>query len=173
LPIAERVPRPLTVTTKVVDLSNPAATAGVVGGPDLQYVTRWQMGNTIYYAAMENTSGNSPTFFAGRARSVDLCSVSACDPHVLTYPEAGTGGTTEPGQVSCPPAPSVSRPCTVTVRVDTADVGLPARGSRLEEVGAYAFTSSHPQGQLTNAQAEADNVPMEIDGACCYAVTPG
>ncbi|TMM12714.1 MAG: hypothetical protein E6G01_15790 [Actinobacteria bacterium] len=162
----------LTVTTKVVDLSNPGATAAAVGGPYLQYVTRWQMGNTLYYAAMENTSSNSPSFFAGKVQSVDLCSVSACDPHVLTYPEAGQGGTAEPGQVSCPPAPSVSHPCTVTVRVDTSAVGSPAPGGLLEEVGAYAFTSSHPQGVLTNAQAEADNVPLEIDGDCCYDVRP-
>jgi hypothetical protein len=38
----------------------------------------------------------------------------------------------------------------------------------LEEVGAYAFAASHEQGLTTNAQAEADNVPLEIDGACCY-----
>jgi hypothetical protein len=163
----------LTVTTKVVDLSHPADTASVVGGPFLQYVTRWQMGNTLYYAAMENTSSNSPTFFAGKAQSVDLCSVSACDPHVLTYPEPGQGGTAEPGRISCPPTPSVSHPCTITVRVDTAAVGSPTSRSLLEEVGAYALASSHPQGALTNAQAEADNVPLEIDGVCCYNFRSG
>jgi hypothetical protein len=35
-------------------------------------------------------------------------------------------------------------------------------------VGSYAFAASHPQGVTTNPQAEADNVPLEIDGACCY-----
>src|SRR5437879_2934936 len=49
----------LTVTTRIVDLSNPAATAARIAGTAfLQYVTRWQMGNTIYYGAMENTSLN-------------------------------------------------------------------------------------------------------------------
>src|SRR5256885_11850779 len=52
----------------------------VPGAAYLQYVTRWQMGNTIYYAAMENTALNQPVFFAGKAQSVDLCSVSACFP---------------------------------------------------------------------------------------------
>ena len=53
----------LTVTTRVVDMSNPAATAAKISGTAfLQYVTRWQMGNTIYYGAMENTSLNRPTF---------------------------------------------------------------------------------------------------------------
>ena len=50
----------------------------------------------------------------------------------------------------------------------TADVGGPGAGSLLEEVGSYAFAASHPQGATTNAQAEADNVPLEIDGVCCY-----
>ncbi|HEY2218239.1 MAG TPA: hypothetical protein VGH35_02765, partial [Gaiellaceae bacterium] len=55
-----------------------------------------------------------------------------------------------------------------TVTVNAADVGSPAAGSLLEEVGAYAFAASHPQGATTNAQALADNVPLEVDGACCY-----
>src|SRR5256714_205880 len=80
--------RTLTVTAKVADLTNPALTvARVPGAAFVQYVTRWQMGNTIYYAAMENTALNQPAFFACKAQSVDLCSVSACFPHVITYPE--------------------------------------------------------------------------------------
>src|SRR5437588_2517436 len=79
----------LTATTKVVDLRNPAATtAEIAGTTSLQYITRWQMGNTLYFAAMQ-TTGGVPTFYAGRTQSVDLCSVSACFPHVLTYPERG------------------------------------------------------------------------------------
>lgn len=159
----------MTVTTKVVDLSNPAATASAItGAVYLQYVTRWQMGNTIYYAAMENTAQNTPAFFAGKAQSVDLCSVSACFPHVITYPEPGLGGTQESGKVTCPSVPSASSPCKVTITVKTADVGSPTSSSLLEEVGAYALASAHQQGTLTNAQAEADDVPLQIDGACCY-----
>src|SRR5207245_181353 len=78
----------LTLTTRVVDLSNSAATAAkITGTAFLQYVTRWQMGNTIYYGAMENTELNRPTFYAGAAQSVALCSVSACFPYVITYPQ--------------------------------------------------------------------------------------
>ena len=51
------------------------------------------MGNTIYYAAMENTAANQPIFYAGKEQTIDLCSISACFPHVLTYPEPGTGPT--------------------------------------------------------------------------------
>jgi hypothetical protein len=159
----------LTIKDKVLDLSSPAATAAQIPGTSLlQYVNRWQMGNTIYYAAMSNSAANQPMFYAGAAESVDLCSVSACDPHVLTYPEASLGGTPETGGVKCPTAPSVSDPCTITITVNTADVGNPTGASSLQEVGTYAFAASHPQGATTNAQAQANNLPLEIDGACCF-----
>ena len=70
--------------------------------------------------------------------------------------------------MSCPSAPSATNPCVITVSVRTADVGSPSASRLLEEVGGYAFAASHPQGATTNAQAEADNVPLEIDGVCCY-----
>jgi len=163
----------LTLTTKIVDLSNPAATAAkITGTAFLQYVTRWQMGNTIYYGAMENTLLNRPMFYAGAAQSVDLCSVSACFPHVITYPEPGLGGSAENGSISCPSVPSASNPCTLTINVNVADVGNPTSSSLLEEVGSYSFASAHQSGATTNAQAEADNVPLEIDGVCCYNTRP-
>jgi hypothetical protein len=163
----------LTLTTKIVDLSNPAATAAkITGTAFLQYVTRWQMGNSIYYAAMENTALNQPTFYAGKAQSVDLCSVSACFPHVILYPEPGLGGSAENGSIKCPSAPSASNPCTLTINVNVADVGNPTSSSLLEEVGSYSFASSHQSGVTTNAQAEADNVPLEVDGVCCYNTRP-
>jgi hypothetical protein len=161
--------RTLTATIKAVDLSNPAATAAAIpGAAFLQYVTRWQMGNTIYYAAMSNTAANQPSFYAGTAQSVDLCSVSACDPHVLTYPEPSFGGSAETGSVSCPASPSAINPCTITIKISTADVGTPTSKSLLEEVGSYAFAAAHPQGATTNAQALADDVALQIDGACCF-----
>ena len=45
--------------------------------------------------------------------------------------------------------------------------------SLLEEIGSYAFATAHPQGTTTNAQALADDVPLQIDGACCYNTQPG
>lgn len=163
----------LTVTTRIVDLTNPAATAARIAGTTfLQYVTRWQMGNTIYFAAMENTALNQPTFYAGKAQSVDLCSVSACFPHVITYPEPMLGGATETGSIRCPSTPSASNPCTLTINVNVHDVGNPTSSSLLEEVGSYSFAAAHQSGATTNAQAEADDVPLEIDGVCCYNTLP-
>lgn len=167
----------LTVTEKIVDLSNPAATATqTAGGAFQQYVTRWQMGNTIYFAAMENTVANQPMYFAGKAESIDLCSVSACFPHVVTYPEpllqqsvTQTDVHPETGTVSCPTVPSASNPCTLTITVQIADIGGPTVSSLLEEVGSYNFASSHTAGYIApNIQAQEDNVPLEIDGVCCF-----
>jgi hypothetical protein len=179
----------LTITSKVLDLSSPAATAAAVGASHLQYVTRWQMATpgdsvhpyTMYYAMAEY---NSPTpgcplgspvtacFSAGAAQSIDLCSVSACDPHVLVYPESGGGpaltGINEPGNVFCPLAPSAAMPCTITMQVNAADIGNPSNSSLLEEVGTYAFAAARNQAPTTNAQAQADDVPLEVDGLCCF-----
>jgi len=167
----------LTVSMQVVDLRNPGLTASALAATNLQYLTRWQMGNIIYYAAMENTAANRPIFYAGKANSIDLCSVSACFPHVLTYPEpppanppAGTPytGISENGSVICPGTPSASNPCILTIQVATADIGRPTASSLLEEVGGYALAATTQEGQENNATALADTVPLEIDGVCCY-----
>src|SRR5205814_178239 len=111
------------------------------------------MGNTIYYAATENIGANTPTFYAGKAQSIDLCSVSACFPHVIVYPEqpyapaSGDSGLGETGSITCPASPSVDHPCTITVNVKVADVGSPTTSSLLEEVGAY-FRSTSIDAQI-------------------------
>lgn len=163
----------LNVRTQVANLSTAgiATAMAATKSTNLQYVTRWQQGNTIYYAAME-TTGGVPVFYAGAAGSVDLCSVSACFPHVITYPEFGLGGKQETGSISCPAQPSAANPCLLTVQVNVADVGSPANTTLLREVGAYGFASSVLSGAITNAQAQADNVPLEIDAVCCYNTQP-
>ena len=160
----------LTVTMKVADLTQLPQDSQATHGSLADYVTRWQMGNTLYYAEMSTAGSTADAQFSGGAvQSVDLCSVSACDPHDLVYPE-GPSATSkaETGSVSCPSSPSAANPCTITVTVNAADVGSPASTSLLESVGSYAFSASHPQLGTTNAQAQADNVPLEIDGICCY-----
>jgi hypothetical protein len=52
--------------------------------------------------------------------------------------------------------------------VKLADIGAPSAASLLEEVASYSFASTHPAGFITNAQAQEDNVPLEIDGVCCF-----
>ncbi len=126
-----------------------------------------QMGNTVYYAAMENNVLNQPIFYAGTMQTIDLCSVSACFPHVLTYPEPGSGptftGKAETGSINCS-----SLPCTLTIAVKVTDVGNPTASSLLESVGAYALAAAIQEGAEDNASAQSDTVPLEIDGVCCY-----
>jgi hypothetical protein len=160
----------LSVNMQVRDLTNPGLAASrIPGALNLQYLTRWQMGNTIYYAAMETMADNKPIFYAGKAKSIDLCSVSACFPHVIVYPEPQFGGTSESGSVTCPPSPSADDPCTLTIKVQPADVGSPINTSLLEEVGAYALAATTPEGAENNLTAQGDLVvPLQVDGACCY-----
>jgi hypothetical protein len=158
----------LTVAMPVVDLRNPSGTAQTIGSLFTQYVTRWQMGNTLYYAMASVTPDGTQSFSAGRVQSVDLCSVSACFPHVLTYAEGNFGGTPENGKVDCPPNPSPADPCLIRITIKPSDIGNPDASSLLEEVGAYALGASHPQALTTNLQAQFDNVPFEVDGVCCY-----
>jgi hypothetical protein len=166
----------LNATLKVVDVSAAgvaAAASKVTGAQFLQYVIRWQMGNTIYYAMMETTPALAAVgtyqFYAGKAQSVDLCSVSACDPHVLFYPEApATGANSETGAVQCPSTPSPTTPCTISITIAAADVGSPTQSSLLEEVGSYAFASARLQAAITNPMAESDQLPLEVDGICCF-----
>ncbi|HZS16108.1 MAG TPA: LPXTG cell wall anchor domain-containing protein [Candidatus Dormibacteraeota bacterium] len=173
----------LKIVDTVVDLSNPLGTGQAINGPFLQYVTRWQMGNTIYFAAFETTATGQQQFYAGQAQSIDLCSVSACDPHIVYYPEVGTATHSESGTVTCPQTPSVATPCTVEIDVNTADVGSPAAAVTgaavsssaatppLEEIGTYSMASLVPQATLNNAGGQIDNVPLILDGLCCFNAT--
>jgi LPXTG-motif cell wall-anchored protein len=157
----------LTPTTILTDMGQ------VTGSATVQYVTRWQMGNTLYYAMMETNAGaraaGGDMYYAGTVQTIDLCSVSACDPHVTYYPESpGTGANTETGSVSCPGTPGPTTPCTITITINASHVGSPTQTSLLEEVGSYVFGSARPMTAITNPQAEADQLPLEVDGICCF-----
>lgn len=161
----------LVVTMRAADLSALQATESSVQAPFLSYVTRWVMHDptgprdAIYYAEMEVDPSGAPAFYAGQAQSVDLCSVSACFPHVITYPEAGPGANTVRGTLD-------TKNGLITITVPLADVGSPTGASELQEVGAYAFAQAHPHAATTNAQAQLDDVPLEVDGVCCYNFVP-
>jgi len=148
------------VTTAAGSLGSAALQAGTPFG---QLVVRWQMGNTLYYAAVEQAAtGGATTFYAGRSGSIDLCSVSACSPHFLTYyvPPAGGTGVSGSTGVSATGVP------TYTVNVPLSLVGSPTSTSLLEEVTGYAFVSTHSaKVPITNAEADAEEgIPVEIEG---------
>src|SRR5260370_13265796 len=104
---------------------------------------------------MQNASPNRPIFYAVKAQSVDLCSVSACFPHVITYPEPGLGGSRENGSINCPSVPSASNPCTLAINVNVADVGHPPSSSLPEELSSPSLASAHQPGAPTNPLPQA------------------
>lgn len=140
-----------------------AATNCLLPTCNTEYVTRWQMGSKLYYAMYES-GGPTPGGYAGEIKTIDDCSVSACDPHTVTYPET----TTEPSTVVCPATPSAATPCEIKVSVNLADIGDPTNSSLLEEVAGYAFVSTVPESALTQATERNDNGATEVDGVCCY-----
>jgi hypothetical protein len=166
----------LTVTTKIAGDPRDAAGASrgvgcVLPTCQVQYVTRWQMGNTLYYAMFENGGLTGQKYYAGATETIDDCSVSACFPHTLVYPEAppfGLNGISEQGKIDCPATPSAATPCVITETIPVADVGSPTSSSLLEEVGSYTFTATTVQGLFNQATERLDNGATEIDGICCY-----
>jgi hypothetical protein len=160
----------LEATVRIADPSQMGAAAVAIGAPFVDVLVRWEYNSTLYFAAAEvNASGGTPTFFDGAAESIDLCSVSACDPHVMTYPGADIAPNTShvtTGQVN---AAAGGAPGTITIDVPRADVGGPRNGERLDSVGAYSLASLLSFDMpLPNAMAENDMVPIEVDGACCF-----
>jgi len=176
----------LTVTMNLADLSTTGLTnafTSVPGSKLMQYVTRWVLCGTypggpggnckIYYVEAEcqivGCAANTFTFFGGQAASIDLCSVSACDPHVEVYPDAPSvdgggnqvGGFTLTGSVNATTG-------AISIQVPASDIGNPSQSSLLEEVGSYSFASAYGQSTITNNEAEADQLPLEIDGVCCF-----
>jgi hypothetical protein len=159
-----------TLSVQMTTAGDPRNSSGPLGAVNClsptcntEYVTRWQMGSKLYFAMYES-GGTTPGFYAGEIQTIDDCSVSACDPHTITYPE----GTTETGNIECPPTPSAALPCRITLSVNLADVGNPTNSSLLEEVAGYSFVATVPQSAMTQATERNDNGATEIDGVCCY-----
>ena len=148
----------IKVITKHGTLADAATAAGAPYG---RLVIRWQMGNTLYHAGVDmDAAGANTTYYAGTTQATDSCSVSACDPHVLDYvasPQPGGAaatGTTVAGQET-----------TYTINVPLSAIGNPTAHSLLEEVSAYVFAAPAPGSEAdTKAQADADEVPLELEG---------
>ncbi len=156
------------ITTTGNSLGAAAAQAGAAFG---QLVVRWQDGRDLYYAEVEQpATGGTTSYFAGKTQSIDLCSVSACTPHYLTYPGPPNGGSEVTG--STEPAPGGGTTYTVTVPVQA--VGDPAPSALLEEVAAYAFAAPQSARQpVTNAQAEVEQgIPVTIEGTKTFNTRP-
>ena len=148
----------IQVTLKHGTLADAATAAGASYG---RLVVRWQMGNTLYHAGVdEDAAGGNTSYYAGKTQSTDSCSVSACDPHTLDYvapPQQGAAAAT--GSVKA------SQNTIYTINVPLSAIGNPSAHSLLEEVTAYVFAAPLPGSELdTKAQSDADEVPLELEG---------
>jgi hypothetical protein len=141
------------------------------GAGAVDYVVRWigpsvvdptdGTRNPIYYAAAEST-GSAPTFFAGKAVTIELCSVSGCFPHVTDYPAPPNGGTTVTGSLV---QGSKGNPDSLLITVPKSLVG---GGSLLESLSVFTFARSHSASQpITSTEGEAGILPIQVDGVCC------
>ena len=117
---------------------------------------------------METIGSGPPSFFTGVVRSIELCSVSGCFPHILEYPAPPYGGTSIRGKLVKSKGPAPDR---WVFRVPLRLVGNPKVGQLLEEFGAYVYARNKPASQpITNAEAEGGITPIMVDGACCRTV---
>jgi len=60
----------------------------------------------------------------------------------------------------------------MTITVPLSAIGNPPAGSLLESLSVYTFARNHPASlQITNSQAQAGILPIEVDGVCCTEAT--
>jgi hypothetical protein len=148
----------LTITLKVDGPSLPAvATAGAA--PFAQLLVRWQVGDVLYHAGVEDAvSGGAFRAFAGPTKSVDLCSVSGCKPNYLDYRSDLT--------VTAPAVTKTgSDPTVYTITVPASSIGNPASDALFEGVMAFSVLAPRAaETPLDNPSAEADEVNLQIEG---------
>ncbi|MCU1594984.1 MAG: hypothetical protein JWO12_2376, partial [Frankiales bacterium] len=142
-----------TIKTKG-SLFSAARAAGV---PTAQLTIRWQVGDTLYFAAVQENVAGVDSFFGGKTDSVDLCSVSGCKPNYLTYNAAPY-----PGVVSG----SGSHDGDYRINIPLSALGNPTSKTVLEEMMAFVTVNPSgggvlPQDNVTNYFDEA---PLQIEG---------
>jgi hypothetical protein len=156
------------VAKKGADIEFTVRTAGTLqraataaGTPTAQIVVRWQMGDTLYFAAAEASAAGLLSYYGGTTDAVDLCSVSGCKPNYLTYnavPALGVAGGTG----------SVDGNLYV-FRVPLSAVGNPTSRSLLEEM--MAFVTASPQAGVVpqnNGTDFLDIAPLQLEGTRAF-----
>ncbi|MDQ1711705.1 MAG: hypothetical protein QOE45_1155 [Frankiaceae bacterium] len=129
--------------------------------PAAQLVVRWQVagtpttGDPIYYAQVEELATGTDSFAsAGPARTVDLCSVSACKPNYVVYP-------------SVPAATAVTSTFadqTYTITVPFSVIGSPTGSTVFESVEAH-IAAEPKSASVPDTKVEhfPDEVPVVIE----------
>ena len=167
----------LVFRVAVQSLDTPANALSATGARAVDYVVRWVgtpvdsatgKRDPIYYAAVEVGDGD-PLFFAGAARSVELCSVSGCFPHVIEYPAPPNGGTAVTGKL----VPSASgAPDHWEIHVPRDLVGGPSDTSVMESFSVFSLARNKSATlPITNVEEELGISPILVDGLCCVDTT--
>jgi hypothetical protein len=161
----------ITATTGTGLLSAAAVAGGV---PFAELVVRWQQGDTLFHAGVEMPAAAPATgavFFAGKTKSVDLCSVSGCKPNYLQYAAAPPDATKVNGAIST--ATPGQTTYTITVPLSAVST-VPQRSHVLEEVMGFVTVSpvsfAKPQD---NALSFADEVPLQLEGTKTFNYAAG
>ena len=162
----------LEATISLADPTAIASAAQATGAAAVDLVVRWEYKSRLYFATVEVPASGTPAIaFDGASESIDLCSVSACDPHVMTYPGPAVAPSTSHLIGSTYALPS-SGP--LVIDIPRVDVGRPQDGDHLDSVAAYSFLAVQSANlPISNAQAQDDQVPVEVGGACCFTPTLG
>jgi hypothetical protein len=150
----------VAVTTRGGSL---AAGAQAAASPYGQLTVRWQHGNTLWYAtAQQDAAGaTGTTWAAGKVSSIDLCSVSACDPHYFVYGGPQQGGTAITGTI----VKAHSGAVTYTFRIPRSLLGSPKEDTVFDQMMAFTTTAEQSNDvPITNAQAEVEEgLPVVAD----------
>jgi hypothetical protein len=157
----------ITVQLRHGTIGSAAQAAGASYG---RLVVRWQMGNVLYHAGVdEDAASANRTFYAGRTQSTDSCSVSACDPHTLDYVAPPLqGGVAATGKAK------IGQNSIYTIDVPLSAIGKPSKHRLLEEVTGYVFASSVPGSvQDSKIQSDTDEVPLELEGTRSFNYRDG
>jgi hypothetical protein len=163
----------------VGDLARPTHAIDATGAGAVDYLVRFVgpavedpntgTKNPLYYAAAELAPSGTFTFYAGEAQSVDLCSVSACTPHVLNYPAPPQGGTLATGSV----VGTINKygQDYIEIVVPRSVLGGLSTGSLMESLSGFVLARSKSASlTITTVEGESGITPVEVDGACCRDV---
>ena len=138
---------------------NLADAAAAARTPNAQLTVRWQMGNTLYFAAAQATAAGTLRYFGGKTATVDLCSVSGCKPNYLTYNPAAPGTDVVAGTGSADGG-------SYRISVPLSAVGNPTTSSLLEEMMGFVTVIPSGGGLVPedNATNYFDLAPLQIEG---------
>ena len=164
----------LVFRMNISSLAEPANALDATGAKAVNYVVRWvgapvgdatNVRNPVYYAAVEVGLTGEPMFYAGEARTIDLCSVSACSPKLMDYPAPPVAGTSVTGRLIAGSGGAADQ---WEITVPRSVVGNPTDTTMLESFSMFTMARNKSASlPLTNIEGQAGIAPVLVDAVCC------